>query len=396
MMVNNRENKPHIGIFGRRNTGKSSLINYLTEQNIAIVSDTPGTTTDPVKKSMEIFGIGPCIIIDTAGIDDIGELGKQRIQKSLEVIKHIDIAIITTTNNIWSEDELFLSQELKKFEIPYLIAYTKSDLSDISTEFLKLIAPIPYTSINIYNKKCKDEIIKQLKILMPESVYLKKSYLSDYINHDEMIVMVTPIDDEAPEGRMILPQVQVLRDILDQHAVAITVQDSELKNLIRQKLPIQLVITDSQVFQLVAQTIPAHIQLTSFSILLASLHPYFEAYLKGTPFISHLKDGDKILLLESCTHLSSCEDIGRHKIPKWLKNYTQKILHFDFSAGLTQIKDIQSYQLIIQCGGCMLTKKQLGSRLKEAIEANIPVTNYGLCIAYINGIFERAIEIFKK
>ena len=385
-----RDQKPHIGIFGRRNTGKSSLVNTLAQQDIAIVSEQAGSTTDPVKKSIEIFGIGPVILIDTAGIDDRGELGQKRVQKTLETLKHIDLAILTVTDNLWSGFEDDLIRQFKDFDLPYITIYTKSDISTPNTELQPKI-DILFSSIS---KNGMDTLVEKMRALIPESAYRRPSFLESIIKENDSVLMITPIDGEAPEGRLILPQVQVLRDILDCRAIATVIQETQLPTLLKQNFKPDLVITDSQIFGDVARQLPSHIPLTGFSILLASLHPYFKTYLKYTPYISNLKDGDTVLILESCTHLTSCEDIGRYKIPDWLKKFTGKDLHFEFSAGLTPIDSLKNYQFVIQCGGCMLTRKQLKSRLKPIIEAQIPMSNYGLCIAYMNGIFERATAVF--
>ena len=385
-----RDQKPHIGIFGRRNTGKSSLINALAQQEVAIVSEYAGSTTDPVKKSIEIFGIGPVILVDTAGIDDRGALGQKRVQKTLETLKHIDLAILTVTDNLWSDFEDDLIRQFKDFDLPYIILYTKSDISTPNAELQPQI-DLLFSSIS---KNGIDNLVEKITALIPQSAYHKPSFLESLIKENDSVLMITPIDSEAPEGRLILPQVQVLRDILDCHAMATVIQETQLPTLLNQNFKPDLVITDSQIFGDVARQLPSHIPLTGFSILLASLHPYFKTYLKYTPYLSQLKDGDTVLMLESCTHLTSCEDIGRHKIPNWLKKFTGKDLHFEFSAGLTPIDFFKNYQFVIQCGGCMLTRKQLKNRLKPVIEAQIPVSNYGLCIAFMNGIFERATAMY--
>jgi len=381
--------QPHIGIFGRRNNGKSALINALTGQEIAIVSDVAGTTTDPVKKSMEISGIGPVVLIDTAGMDDVNELGKKRVEKTENVLKHIDLAILVLTNYQFDETEKKLLDKLRALDTPFIIVNNKSDIVDIENVIIENEAVI---SLSAKTGEGISALIEVIKSKMPISAYYSHSLLEGIVKENDVVLLVTPIDGEAPEGRLILPQVQTIRAILDQGAMAIVLKENNVG--IRRALSLQqpnLVITDSQVFKTVAPLIPPHIPLTSFSILFARFKGDYENYLKGTPQIENLKDGDAVLILESCTHLSSCEDIGRVKIPKWLTEYTGKTLHFDFVSGLTPVENIEKYALVIQCGGCMITKKQILNRLKPAVDAGVPVTNYGVLIAYLTGIFERAL-----
>lgn len=394
--------KPHIGIFGRRNVGKSSFINAITNSDIAIVSNVPGTTTDPVKKSMEIFGVGPAIIIDTAGIDDEGELGEKRIKKTLETIKHIDCAILLISNNQFGIYEIELIDRFKKFDIPFFIVHNKSDLEKISdklkNELLSKYSNLSIVDFSAISKNNLENVIETLKKIIPENIYHSPSLLKGIINEGDIVMLVTPIDSEAPEKRMILPQVMTIRDVLDNNAINIVLKETEIENFF-QKYGIKpaLVITDSQVFNYVSKVIPEDIPLTSFSILFARLKGPFDKYIEGVKKINELKDNDLILILESCTHQVNCDDIGRYKIPQWLMNYTKKKLNFEVVSGLSEIKrPINEYQLIIQCGSCMITRKQTIGRLIEAIEAGIPVTNYGMTIAYINGIFDRVIAPFQK
>jgi len=390
--MKNHNSQPHIGIFGRRNNGKSALINALTGQEIAIVSEVAGTTTDPVKKSMEVFGIGPVVLIDTAGLDDIGELGKKRVEKTENVLKHIDLAIIVLTNYFFDEIEENLIAKLRALETPFIIVNNKSDIIDIENV---IIENKPVISVSAKTGKGVAELIEAIKQKMPVSAYHTHSLLDGIVKENDTVMLITPIDSEAPEGRLILPQVQTIRAILDQNAVAVVMKENSVET--RRALSLHqpnLVITDSQVFKTVAPLIPPHIPLTSFSILLARFKGDYDNYLKGTPQIENLIDGDSVLILESCTHLSSCEDIGRVKIPKWLVEYTGKTLHFDFVSGLTPIENIEKYALLVQCGGCMITKKQILNRLKPAVDAGIPITNYGMLIAFITGIFERATGIY--
>ena len=386
-----KENKPHIGIFGRRNNGKSSLINAITGQETAIVDASAGTTTDPVRKSIEIFGIGPAVIIDTAGIDDEGTAGQKRIRKSLEVLPTIDFALIVITRHEFGAPEQMLVDKLNQYEIPFLVVNNKTDLSDTEAT-----APLPYPAVNVSARTGDGipEMLNELVRLMPPSAYISHSLLGDLITEGDTIVLVTPIDSEAPEGRLILPQVQMIRDILDNDAVAVVLKEDKVGEWLRKNPAPRLVVTDSQMFKRVALEVPEEVPLTGFSIVLARHKGDFEHYLEGTPHLSQLRDGDRILMLESCTHLTSCEDIGRGKLPRWISQYTGKELHFDFVSGLDQLPDIGQYAMVIQCGGCMITRKQILNRLKPAVERGIPVSNYGMAIAYLNGIFDRAVRPF--
>ncbi len=404
-MKKGRESKPHIGIFGRRNNGKSSLINRLAGQEIAIVSDVAGTTTDPVKKSFEITGFGPVVLIDTAGIDDEGDLGTKRINKTYDTIKVIDLAILVIVNNQFGDFEKQLIDKFKYYDTPFFIVHSKSDKNPLSNETFELLkslyntSAIEYSSIN--EKKWKEklqEIIKRVQKTIPESSYKTPSLIGDLVQYGDIVLLITPIDIEAPAGRMILPQIQAIRDILDNDCIAIVLKEREVDAFLRKtKIKPKLAITDSQIFLKADASVPKDIPLTGFSVILARLKGDFENYLKGTPKIAELKDGDRILLLESCTHHVSCDDIGRVKIPRWLSNFTGKKLEYDVVSGLDSLKrDINDYALLIQCGGCMITQKQIKNRLKPAIEAGIPVTNYGMAIAWVQGIYNRAIEPFVK
>ncbi len=399
-MAKGKESKPHIGIYGKRNNGKSSLINMLAGQDVAIVSDFAGTTTDPVKKSFEITGFGPVILIDTAGIDDTGALGTKRIDKTLESINHIDLAILVLADNSWDEHEDNLITEFNRTDTPFILVHNKSDISPLTIDFKAILNnkyskhQVLETSIN--NPNCIEELVSVIKKTIPESSYKTQTLLGDLISYGDIVLLITPIDVEAPAGRLILPQVQAIRDILDNDAVAIVLKEREVDAFLRKtKVKPALVITDSQIFVKADASIPKDIPLTSFSILLARFKGDFENYLKGTPKISELKDGDKVLLLESCSHHTSCDDIGRVKIPRWITNFTGKKLEFDVVAGLDKLpRDIKEYALVIQCGGCMITRKQIVNRLRQAIEAGVPVTNYGMAIAYVQGIYQRAIAPF--
>lgn len=393
-----KENKPHIGIYGRRNNGKSSLINQLAGQDIAIVSDVAGTTTDPVKKSFEITGFGPVVLIDTAGIDDIGELGGKRIEKTLTTIKQIDLAILVITDNTMGAFEDLLIEKFKEQATPFIIVHNKTDItplkSNLRSKLEQFKAPLLEHSTTV--SPSASSIVEAIQQAIPDTSYKTPSLVGDLIQYGDIVLLITPIDIEAPAGRLILPQVQAIRDILDNDAVAIVLKEKEVDVFLR-KTGIQpaLAITDSQIFSQADASIPRNIPLTSFSIVLARYKGDFDHYLQGTPTISRLQDNDRILLLESCTHHVSCDDIGRVKIPRWLTNFTGKKLQYDVVSGLDNLPySIKDYALVIQCGGCVITRKQLINRLRPAIEAGIPVTNYGMAIAYVQGIYQRAIAPF--
>ena len=397
-MSKGKDVKPHIGIFGRRNNGKSSFINLLVGQDLAIVSDHAGTTTDPVKKSVEIFGIGPAILIDTAGIDDSGELGEKRIKKTHEVIKSVDCAILLIANNEFKVYELDLIQRFNEYEVPYVIVHNKSDLEKIDKRTVDTIHSITGKGIldfSTLQNENMDELIELVKATIPQTAYQKPSLFGDLVKPKDVVLLITPVDSEAPDGRMILPQNMAIRDVLDNDCICVTVKETEIEDFLKLGVKPVLAVTDSQAFGLVSKLIPEDVPLTSFSIIFARLKGDFEKYLEGTPHISHLQNGDKVLILESCTHQVSCDDIGRFKIPNWLTEFTNKELEFKVVSGLSEIdEDIENFALIVQCGGCMVTRKQLHSRLKPAIDAGVPVTNYGLAIAYMHGIFERATAMF--
>lgn len=390
--------KPHIGIFGRMNNGKSSIINKLTGQKMAIVSEQAGTTTDPVKKSIEIFGIGPVILIDTAGIDDMSELGKQRVEKTYQTLKEIDCAILVIVGEDFGEPEKEIIRQFKKHEVPFIIVHNKSEIAEISEELRNRIEAefsvkvLEFSALKDDAKVLQDE----LKKAIPESAYKKASLLGGIIKPGQTIVLVTPIDDEAPEGRMILPQVMAIRDVLDNDCICVVLKETALKQYFDNNPKPALVVTDSQVFKIVNEIVPKDVMLTSFSIILARLRGDFENYLKGTPHLSNLKDGDKILMLESCTHEISCGDIGRVKLPNLIRKFTGKNIEFTYLSGLTPIENIRQYAMAIQCGGCMATRKQLINRTNMAVENGIPISNYGMAIAYMNGIFERVTKVFSR
>ena len=394
-----KEIRPHIGIFGKRNSGKSSLINALAGQEVAIVSDVAGTTTDPVSKNMEIGGLGAVVLIDTAGIDDEGMLGEKRIARSREVIKTIDLAILLITENTIGEFENGLIDEFNKLDLPFFVVHNKSDLQTLSAETISKVQKELLTTIlefSALNKSSVEPLVKEMRSFLPETAWKPGTLVGDLISYGDTVLLITPIDIEAPEGRLILPQVQVIRDVLDHDGVVAICKEREVDAYFKRMEPKpKLVITDSQVFLKADASIPQEIPLTSFSIVLARQKGDFQQYIKGTPKIGELKDGDRILILESCSHHVSCDDIGRVKIPRWLSNFTGKKLEYDTVAGLNQVvRDIHDYALVVQCGGCIITRRQLVNRLKPAIDAGIPVTNYGMAIAYVHGIYNRAIKPF--
>ena len=380
-----RDLKPHIGIYGRTNSGKSTLINKLTGQPIAIVSDQAGTTTDPVKKSIEIFGIGPVVLIDTAGIDDTSELGKQRMDKTYQTLKEIDCAILVIADNRFGDPEEQLIAQFNEYALPFIVV----------NNLFEGIVKSNVINLNILKEE-PQPIIEALKKAIPESAYKKSSMLGGIVKPNDVVVLVTPIDDEAPEGRLILPQVMAIRNALDNDCICVVLKETNLQQYFDTMPYPDLVVTDSQAFAMVSKIVPEEVRLTSFSILLARLRGDFENYLKGTPHLAELKDGDKILMLESCTHEISCGDIGRVKLPALIRKFTGKKIQFDYVAGLAPIDNINQYAMAIQCGGCVATRKQLLNRTNLAVKAGIPISNYGMAIAFLTGIFARAILPFKS
>ncbi len=398
-MSKGKDNKPHIGIFGRRNNGKSSFINAITGQDVAIVSEHAGTTTDPVKKSIEIFGIGPAIIVDTAGIDDTGDLGEKRIRKSLDVIKTIDMAVLMITANTFGIFEEDLIRQFKDYEVPCFLVHNKSDLESLVPARQKEIQEAAGSDIiefSALKPDNLDDIIDLMRETIPETAYQMTSLMGDLLSPGDVVLLITPIDSEAPDGRMILPQVMAIRDVLDNDCICVTVKETQLEQFVKSSnLKPVLAVTDSQAFEFVSSIVPEEIPLTSFSILFARMRGAFDKYIEGTLSISHLNENDRILILESCTHRVSCDDIGRFKIPEWIEKFTGKKVDHDVVVGLNNLpRPIQDYKLVIQCGGCVITRKQILGRLKPAIDAGIPVTNYGMAIAYMHGIFDRAIAPF--
>ena len=390
----------HIGLFGRRNTGKSSVINRLTGQNLSIVSEIPGTTTDPVKKAVEIPGLGPVVLIDTAGIDDIGELGNQRVKKTQQAVQQVDMAIVVLSHNHFDKEEQQLIEQLQQLRIPFILLHNKSDEHPADDSFAKELIARYQVDFLDFSAKTGDNLEELLLLLqknIPDNFNQLPALFGDKVEPSDMVLLVTPIDSEAPAGRMILPQVQAIREALDYNCIAVILKENEVRDFMwLTSIVPSLVITDSQLFGRIDKLIPPEIPLTSFSILLARQKGNFEAYLKGTPHIDQLKNGDRILIMESCTHHSTCDDIGRVKIPRWLQEYTGRQLEFDVLPGLAEPpRPINEYALVLQCGGCMITRKQLLNRIQTAIEANVPVTNYGMAIAYIKGSWKRSVELFE-
>ncbi|HON19433.1 MAG TPA: [FeFe] hydrogenase H-cluster maturation GTPase HydF [Salinivirgaceae bacterium] len=399
--ISTRDLKPQIGIFGRRNVGKSSFINTITGQDIAIVSEVAGTTTDPVKRTVEILDFAPVVVIDTAGIDDEGELGEKRIQRSLRVIQQIDLALVLFTENRFGATEENLITLFKQNDIPFLLIYTKTDISKPDPTLLNKIKESTHQDVLLFSNKIPEQlpnVIEAIKKAIPETAYSTPTLLGDIIGKDDIVMLIMPIDSEAPAGRLILPQVQVLRDMLDNYAVSIVVQPEQIHTFLKNTgVKPKLAITDSQLFYRADTLVPEDIPLTGYSIVMARFKGNFEAFINGTPYIDELKDGDRILILESCSHHVNCEDIGRFKIPNWMRKYTGKNLQFDIIAGLSPVeRSMNDYALVVQCGGCMITRKQLHSRIQPYINAGIPVTNYGMAIAYMHGYYNRVMEPFIK
>ncbi|MBS5803080.1 MAG: [FeFe] hydrogenase H-cluster maturation GTPase HydF [Brachyspira sp.] len=387
----------HIGIFGKTNAGKSALLNRLTNQDVSIVSEIAGTTTDVVEKSMELLPVGPVNFMDTAGIDDKTALRDERIEKTLKVINRTDIAVIVCDYNGIDEYEKQLIEQITELKIPYLVVINKTDLEPISDKKLAQIKDYTENIIITSAYDDKDIVFKfkeKLVKMLPEEFVNSPAIAGDLIPPKSTVILVIPIDKEAPKGRLILPQVQTLRDLLDSSCLSYVVKESELKQALDNlKEPPALVITDSQAFKTVSEIVPENIPLTSFSILFARLKGDLYAFRKGAEAISNLKDGDKVLILESCTHHAIEDDIGRVKIPALLRKKTGKNLIIENFAG-HDFPDISSYKLIIHCGACMTNRREILSRILKANEAGIPVTNYGITISYCLGILDRAMRIF--
>lgn len=387
----------HISLFGRTNVGKSSLLNAITNQQVSIVSDTKGTTTDVVEKSCELFPIGAVTFLDTAGIDDSTNLSKLRIEKTLKVLNRTDIAVLITTSQGFSNYEINLTNKFKELEIPYIVIINKSDIEKISKQKLEEIKN--YTK-NIYemsatnDKNITDNFVSALVKIVPDEFVNPPSILGDKVKKSDVVILVTPIDKEAPKGRLILPEVQTIRDLLDNDCISVVVQQNNLENAINllKKKP-QLVVTDSQAFKEVNSIVPNYINLTSFSILFARLKGDLHTFINGANKIKTLKPHDKVLILESCSHHAIDDDIARVKIPKLLTKKLGFELNFEYKSG-HDFPDITPYKLIIHCGACMTNRKEVLSRILIANKNNIPITNYGIVISYCLDILDRATAIF--
>ena len=383
--------RTHIAFFGMRNAGKSSLVNAVTNQELCVVSDTPGTTTDPVTKAMELLPLGPVVIIDTPGIDDEGALGELRIKKTKEVLSKTDIAVLVVDArfNLREADKELLAV-FKERNIPYITVFNKADL----------VESIPKAESNsIYVSALKkeniDELREKLATISTESKKEARYIVSDLISSGDVVVLVIPIDESAPKGRLILPQQQTMRDILDKGASVVACRDSELESTLNAlKVKPKLVITDSQAFAQVSKIVPSDISLTSFSILFARYKGELETLVKGAAALDNLKDNDKILISEGCTHHRQCNDIGTVKMPSWIKNYTGKNLEFSFTSGTQFPDNLSEFALVVHCGACMLNEREMHDRLRRIANADIPCVNYGIAIAHMNCILKRSLEPF--
>jgi len=387
-----KSERPHIAFFGCTNSGKSSLVNAITNQNLSIVSDVKGTTTDSVSKSMELLPLGPVVIIDTAGVNDGSELGELRIEKTKEILNKTDIAVLVIDSAVGeNEFDKKMVMEFENRKIPYIVVYNKSDLIPPPP------TPLPQGAGELHVSALTGEGVNELKEKIGNIINENKKekfIIKDFIQSGDVVIMVIPIDESAPKGRIILPQQNTLREILDAHATAICAQPSELSSILEKVTP-KFVITDSQVFNEVKKIVPENIILTSFSILMANYKGELDILVNGAKKISELNDGDKVLISEGCTHHRQCNDIGTVKLPNWVKKYTGKNIDFEFTQGGEFPQDLSKFALIIHCGGCMLNEMEMKSRLKKASEQNIPIVNYGMAIAYMNGILKRSMEIFE-
>ena len=380
----------HIGFFGLRNAGKSSLVNAVTGQQLSVVSEVKGTTTDPVKKAMELLPLGPVVIIDTPGMDDEGQLGEQRVLKAKQILRQTDIAILVVDGQKGLQTaDRELIELFKKRNLPYITVYNKSDLlpeipNDTETE----IYVSSETKAGIF--ELKEKIARMVK-----SNESDRKIVADLVKAGDTVILVTPIDSAAPKGRLILPQQQTLRELLEAGVVSLVVRETELENALASlKTPPALVVTDSQAFGVVSKILPREIPLTSFSILFARYKGDLATVIGGAVKLDRLKDGDKILISEGCTHHRQCKDIGTVKLPGWIENYTGKKLSYSFTSGTEFPEDVSEYALVVHCGGCMLNEKEMKSRLEICTEQGVPVTNYGIAIAQMHGILKRSIEMF--
>lgn len=382
----------HIGFFGRRNAGKSSIVNVVTGQNLSVVSDVLGTTTDPVSKSMELLPMGPVTVIDTPGFDDLGELGALRVQQTRRVLEKTDVAVLVTDGTEEkSQTEAELISLFKERNIPYIIAVNKSDLSGFhGGNAENEIAVSAKTKSGIF------ELKEKIAALSPKEAENTR-IISDKLTPGSVVVLVTPIDAAAPKGRMILPQQQTMRDILDYGSIPVLCREFELEQTLNAlKNPPAMVITDSQAFGVVSKIVPESVPLTSFSILFARFKGYLEGAVKGAFALEKLQGGEKILISEGCTHHRQCGDIGTVKLPNWIKNFTGKEFEFEFTSGGTFPSDLSSYALVVHCGGCMLNAREVTSRMHCAETAGVPMTNYGVLIAHMHGILTRSLSVFPE
>jgi len=378
--------RTHIAFFGRRNAGKSSLVNRFTSQELSIVSDVAGTTTDPVRKTMELLPLGPVIIIDTPGIDDEGALGTQRIERSIRVLDETDIAILVVDGSIGiTDDEKQLISAFKTRKIPYLVVMNKSDLG---------ASEVPEDAMVV--SALKGEGIEELKEKVAVIISQRKSrpLVSDLVEEGDLVVLVVPIDKSAPKDRLILPQQMVIRDLLGKGAIPVVVKDTELAIALEKVGKVRMVITDSQAFAKVSKIVPKEIPLTSFSILMARFKGILDQSIEGANMLDKLQDGAKILISEGCTHHRQCEDIGTVKLPGWIREYTGVDFEFKFTSGLEFPKDLSVYDLIIHCGACMLGETEVNSRYQKAKDQGIPMTNYGIAIGKMKGILDRVITFY--
>lgn len=393
-------NRVHIGFFGRRNAGKSSVVNVVTGQELAVVSEIKGTTTDPVTKAMELLPMGPVVIIDTAGIDDEGALGELRVQKTRQILNKTDVAVLVMDGTVSVEEaEKELIGIFREKKIPYVLAINKDDLRQQEDRLPEDMLPGEAENIIRISARTGFQIeeLKEKIAHLAVAEETKRQIVGDLLNPMDFVVLVAPIDSAAPKGRLILPQQQTIRDILESGAVSIVVREHELKETLRQlgRKP-AMVITDSQVFAQVSADTPEEILLTSFSILFARYKGNLKTAVQGAAAIENLQDGDKVLISEGCTHHRQCDDIGSVKIPRWLATYTKKQLNICLSSGTEFPEDLSEYKLVIHCGGCMLGEREMKYRLKCAADQRVPVTNYGIAIAYMQGILRRSVELFPE
>ena len=389
----------HIGIFGRRNAGKSSLLNALVNQQISIVSPIAGTTTDPVEKPMELLPIGPVLFIDTAGVDDTGELGELRINKTKQVFDRTDLGLIVIDTGIWGDHEDAMARELKKRSIQTIVVFNKSDIINPKPAAIDQInhLNLPFTLVSTINKTGIDELRALLFKTVPDDFINAKPIINDLVLPGELAILVIPVDKEAPKGRIILPQVQTMRNLLDGNAMSLVVQDTELHAALdRLKKPPAIVVTDSQAFETVGKIVPSSIPLTSFSILFARYLGDLDTMVRGAMAINTLKEGDTVLIAESCTHHPVEDDIGTVKIPRWLNKHISGNLVFEYCRGRDFPANLSSFKMVIHCGACMNNRRIMLNRIMHCTQANVPITNYGLAIAWSLNIFDRALKPFPR